>query len=370
MKVSRYLRRRLPIVFTWSNVARVLDLQPSIVESVRPTILGSEVVLRLGPPLNAARVTTCAAQIAVAYGVARVRVIQDAHEADLVRVLFDSQLSIGDVMYPIDQREVWIPSDPSSPMPIGLDDDGEPILISLIGRSALLGGSPGSGKSNGLRVCLAGLASRRHVSLFGIDPKRAELSLWRGRFSGLVLGHEPEPVIELLTELLDEIHVRAEYLASVGSLVLLPSSDHPAIVLIVDEWAEVGAAGSAKSRQQIDALLKRFVSLGRAVGCSAVLATQRPTSDTIDVGTRSLLEHRFALRCGDRYQADAILGVGTYEPTQLLSATPGRALWSNGGPACAIQFYSVPDYLVPELASPGLRVRPVVRQIDACTSGT
>ena len=85
-------------------------------------------------------------------------------------------------------------------------------------------------------------------------------------------------------------------------------------MLVVDEWAEVGAAGSTKERQQIDATLRRVVSLGRAVGCTALLATQRPTGDTIDVGTRSLLAHRFALRCGDRYQADAILGVGTYDP--------------------------------------------------------
>jgi hypothetical protein len=86
-----------------------------------------------------------------------------------------------------------------------------------------------------------------------------------------------------------------------------------------------------------------------------VLCTQRPTSDTVDTGTRSLLTDRFALRCGDRYQADSILPPGSYRPEDLLGAQPGRALWSDGGPARAVQFYEVPDSAVLSLVQAGFR---------------
>ena len=99
---------------------------------------------------------------------------------------------------------------------------------------------------------------------------------------------------------------------------MLPSEEFPWIVLVVDEWAEVAASGSSKERARADELLRRYVSLGRAVGCTAILCTQRPTSEVIDVGTRTLLNERFALRCGDRHQAEAILSAGTFQPGDLI----------------------------------------------------
>ena len=120
--------------------------------------------------------------------------------------------------------------------------------------------------------------------------------------------------------------------------------------------AELGAAGDLKQRAHLNGLLRRYLSLGRAVGCTALLVTQRPTNDSIDVGTRALTTHRFALKCGDRHQAEAILGVGAFTPDQLLSAVPGRALWSNGGQSSVVQFFNVTDEVLPSLVCAGLRV--------------
>jgi len=101
-------------------------------------------------------------------------------------------------------------------------------------------------------------------------------------------------------------------------------------------------------------LLRRYVSLGRAVGCTAIICTQRPTSDVIDVGTRSLLNDRFALRCGDRHQAEAILSAGTFDAKDLIGATVGRALWSDGGPATPFQFFEVVEQRLESLVCSGL----------------
>lgn len=157
----------------------------------------------------------------------------------------------------------------------------------------------------------------------------------------------------MLEALNQEIHRRTIHLSTSGSATLHPTEKFPWIVLVVDEWAELAAGGSTKERAKADDLLRRCVSLGRAVGCTAILCTQRPTSDVIDVGTRTLLNDRLALRCGDRHQAEAILSAGTFQPSDLIGAAVGRALWSDGGPEKPLQFFEVKDERVGSLTVPG-----------------
>ncbi|HUX05255.1 MAG TPA: FtsK/SpoIIIE domain-containing protein [Acidimicrobiales bacterium] len=338
-------------------VANQIGLQGTRVTAVTETALGHAVELQLQPPNSVVRIGMMADQLAVAFGIARVRVLADPLHSHRVTVLLDQQLSIGSVPYRAEHNPVGKPLDPLRVMPIGLDDNGDEVAASFYGQSILIGGNPGSGKSVAMRVILAGLGASNNVCLVGIDPKHAELSMWRPRFTRLVLGNEVEPTVELLNELLSEVQRRAEYLATTQTATLQPTNEYPWIVLVIDEWAELGAAGDVKQRTSINALLRRYLSLGRAVGCTALLCAQRPTSDSVDVGTRALTTHRFALKCGDRHQAEAILGVGAFVPEQLLSAIPGRALWSDGGPAKAVQLFNLIDEQVPSLLYPPLRPR-------------
>jgi hypothetical protein len=349
MNFRRWLMQTLPLVISWPIVAEQIGLHGTRVTAVTETALGHAVQLRLQPPNSVVRVGSMSDQLAVAFGIARVRVLADPQFAHRVTVFLDQELSIGSVPYKPEHNPVGMPLDPLRALPIGLDNNGDEVAISFYGQSILIGGNPGSGKSVAMRVILAGLAASRNVCLVGIDPKHAELSLWRPRFSRLVLGNEVEPTVSLLDDLLVEVQRRAEHLSSIQSATLQPTNENPWIVLVIDEWAELGASGDAKQRTHIETLLRRYLSLGRAVGCTALLVTQRPTSDSVSPGTRALTTHRFALKCGDRYQAEAILGVGTYIPGQLESAAPGRALWSDGGPAIAIQFFNLTDNQVPEL---------------------
>ncbi len=349
MSLNRWLIQRLPLVISWPLVAERLGQFGTRVKDVRETALGHALDLQLQPPNSVVRIGMMADQLAVAFGIARVRVLAHpllSHEAT---IYLDQQLSIGSVPFSPEPKPEGSLLDPLRPIPIGFDDNGDPVAIRLYGHSILIGGNPGSGKSVAMRVILAGLIASENVCLVGIDPKRAELSMWRPRFTRLVLGNEVEPTVKLLSQLLEEVQRRAEDLATLQSATLHPTFTHPWIVLVIDEWAEVGAVGDSKQRAHINTLLRRYLSLGRAVGCTALLVSQRPTSDSVDVGSRALTSHRYALRCGDRYQAEAILGVGTFEPEDLRSAEPGRALWSNGGPATPIQFYDLKDEQVPLL---------------------
>ena len=347
MSLHRFVSRALPLHISWYLVAERVGLRGTKVVAVTETALGHMVDLSIRPPTTVVTVGLASHEIAVAFGLARVRVLESPSRADRLTVWLDARLSVGAIDYAPEDNPVGMPLDPMRELPIGLDDNGDKVAFSPYGQHILIGGNPGSGKSVAMRVLLAGLAASRNVCLMGIDPKHAELSMWSPRFDRLVLGNEVGPTVELLLELLTEVQRRAIHLAALQTATLRPSPEFPWIILVVDEWAEIGAVGDNKERTQINTLLRRFLSLGRAVGCTAILCTQRPTSDAIDVGTRALTTHRFALKCGDRHQAEAILGVGAFVPDQLRSAAPGRALWTDGGPATAVQFYNLTDEQVP-----------------------
>jgi S-DNA-T family DNA segregation ATPase FtsK/SpoIIIE len=355
MSLRGRLLRSLPLAISWPLAAESVDLQGTRFVEASRTALGVAVELRLHPPTTPARIEMLRDHLAVSFGVARVRVLSDPLRLDHVTVMLDSDISIGVVPYVSEYNPVGLPLDPLRAIPFGVDDNGETVAAPFYGQSILLGGNPGSGKSVAMRVLLSGLATSRNVRLVGVDPKHAELAMWSDRFDHLTLGNEVEPTVSLLEGLIAEVERRAQWMASMRTATLPPSLDNPWTVLVVDEWAELGAAGDTKQRNHVAGLLRRYVSLGRAVGCTALLCTQRPTSDAIDVGTRALITHRFALKCGDRYQAEAILGVGSYDPDQLRSAMPGRALWSSGGPATPVQFYEISDDQVPHLVCAPLR---------------
>lgn len=353
MLTASWMWRRLPLIVSWPKVASELGLEGARYRHFRRTPLGAEIELRLSAPTTVRDIEQKADAIAVAYGVPRVRISHDSNRADRAIVAIDQRLHLGRLPFPDFHHPVGIPLDPMRSFELGIDDHGHPVRVHVYGHHLLLGGIPGSGKSNALRVLLGHLAASRNVALFGIDPKRVELALWRDRFTRLILGNDAAETTQLLEDLHSEIDRRTTHLSQTGQASIRPSAEFPWLVLVIDEWAEVAAGGNAKERSRTDELLRRFVSLGRAVGCTAILCTQRPTSDVIDVGTRSLLGHRFALRCTDRYQAESILGAGTYAPEELIGAGVGRVLWSDGGPVRAFQFYEVSDDSVSGLLCSG-----------------
>lgn len=345
----------MPIRLVWPTVASEVKLQGTSVRQVRKTVLGAEIELELATPTTFSVVNEVTESVAVAFGAVRVRLRQSDEGAHRVLMAIDFKRSVGTVRLPDFHHPVGLPLDALRAFALGIDDDGNPVSGKFYGRHILIGGIPGSGKSNALRVFLSHLSASRSVALYGIDPKRVELALWRKRFSNLVLGNDAAETIALLEELHVEINRRTEHLSQNDLVSIEPSQEFPWVVLIVDEWAELAAGGNSKERAKADELLRRYVSLGRAVGCTAILCTQRPTNDVIDVGTRSLLNDRFALRCGDRYQAEAILSAGTFQQSDLIGATVGRALWSDGGPGRPLQFFQVCDLDVARLSCPGYK---------------
>jgi S-DNA-T family DNA segregation ATPase FtsK/SpoIIIE len=69
------------------------------------------------------------------------------------------------------------------------------------------------------------------------------------------------------------------YLAERGGRVWEPSPDTPALVIVVDEYAEL-ADDAPPAVRQVDSIARR----GRAVAVNLVAATQRPTQKAIGQG--------------------------------------------------------------------------------------
>jgi S-DNA-T family DNA segregation ATPase FtsK/SpoIIIE len=191
----------------------------------------------------------------------------------------------------------------AQPMEIGLTEDGRPVRVLLLRRNVLVGGIMGSGKSGVLNVLIALLAGCRDTVLWGIDLKGGmELQPWAGCLDRLAVT--PDQATELLRDAVEKLNERAARMAAAGRRVWEPTPDDPALIIIVDEWAEL----PAEAHGYADSIARR----GRAVAENLIAATQRPTQDAMGKGTavRSQMDIRICLRVREPRDADLILGQG------------------------------------------------------------
>jgi hypothetical protein len=138
-------------------------------------------------------------------------------------------------------------------------------------RHAIVGGATGSGKSGGLNELLANLAACQDVVIWAIDLKRGvELRPWAPCIDRLATT--PTEAAALLADAVTVLFARAQWLADHGRGEWEPSPARPALVIIIDEYAEL--AGDAPDTMSDTDTIAR---LGRAPAVTLVAATQRPT---------------------------------------------------------------------------------------------
>jgi hypothetical protein len=193
----------------------------------------------------------------------------------------------------------------TKPIDIGPFEDAEPCRVLLLRRHAIVGGTTGSGKSGGLNVLIGNLAACEDVVIWAIDLKRGmELGPWQpclGR-----LATTSEEATELLRDAVAIMQARAGLLASRGLRTWEPSPRMPALVIIIDEYAEL-AEQAPGAMGYTDSLAR----LGRAVAVTLVAATQRPTQKAMGQGAvRSQMDVRLCFRVRERRDVDLVLGQG------------------------------------------------------------
>ena len=193
----------------------------------------------------------------------------------------------------------------TEPIDLGPFEDAMPARVLLLRRHALFGGATGSGKSGGLNVLMGNLTACTDVVIWAIDLKRGmELGPWAACIDRLATT--PAEARALLADAVAVLEARAEFLAAVGQRVWEPSPDMPALVIIVDEYAELVESAS-EATGDADSISRR----GRAVAVTLVAATQRPTQKAMGQGPlRSQMDVRICFRVRERKDVDLILGQG------------------------------------------------------------
>ncbi len=177
--------------------------------------------------------------------------------------------------------------------------------MSFLRRHALFAGTTGSGKSGGLNVLMATLAACDDVVIWAIDLKKGmELEPWAPCIDRLATT--PQEAAALLADAVAILQARAAHLAATGRRVWEPSPDMPALVIIVDEYAEL-ADEAPDAMSDTDSIAR----LGRAVAVTLIAATQRPTQKAMGQGAvRSQMDTRICFRVRERKDVDLVLGQG------------------------------------------------------------
>jgi len=306
--VALYRRERLERHYGKVFAAVGIDgtAAPAVV-SQYPTPTGAVLDLELSPRCTATDLDAHTEQLAVALGAATVRIKGDrtaAGRAQLV-VATSDPLAGSPIPWPwtgIGRTHLW------GGLPLGHDEDDGLVVLELAGHHLLLGGEPGSGKSNALSLVVAAAALDPEAELWCFDGKLVELAAWRDCAQRFV-GSDIDEATEALGELRHEMEARYDLLLERGLRKVDRETGLGLVVVVIDELA-LYTQGKGKQRDEFVEILRDIVARGRAAGIVVVAATQKPASDIVPTSIRDLFGCRMAMRCSTRDASDTVLGAG------------------------------------------------------------
>lgn len=251
----------------------------------------------------------------------------------------------------IDATPVALPALPSRVSVYDAPTPGAPAL--MVGQSAhgplslplanlgnvLVGGLPGSGKSELLAAMIAGLLRTPHAAQVAIvDPKQVDFGTMPADLAGLwaPVATEHGAAIDLLGEVMAECQRRFAMLRQAGARNLAAyNASHepiPYLTCFVDELADF--AGD----KRFQPLALEVGRKGRAAGVSLVLATQRPSTDVVDSSLRSVAGAAIAFRVRNSHDSRCIIGGAGAE--FLPADKPGRCIVQRGDMTHCQSYYA------------------------------
>lgn len=247
----------------------------------------------------------------------------------------------------------------SSNLLLGLGHDvaGQALLADLRKMPHLLiAGRTGSGKSvcvNALLLSLLYQNSPDDLKLILVDPKRVELSVYKGiphlKTDVIVDNKKVVNVLkwavsemERRYKLLEAIHVRdidsyrKKYLQGEKKMVTDPDTGKvreedlenlPAIIIVIDEMADLMIAHG----KEVEAVIIRIAQMSRAVGIHLVLATQRPSVEVLTGLIKANIPTRIAFQVTNQIDSRTILDSGGAEKLlgsgdMLYAASEGKEM--------------------------------------------
>ncbi len=198
----------------------------------------------------------------------------------------------------------------ADPFVIGEYEDRTPLTISLglkaADAHALVTGATNAGKTTFLRLLLGELCAREDVIVWALDVAKggAHFRIWEHCIDRLVT--EPEDALAMLQAVSRIIRARSRWIGDNGCDDWPTDRAHPQLVVLIDELSELV--------DQVRTTVKELESisrLGRQLGVTLIVATQRSTDDAL--GHSSKLRSQVRLRIafpGDSRDATATFDQG------------------------------------------------------------
>jgi hypothetical protein len=322
--------------------------------------------VRVAPGTTVTDLIDQAETLAACFDVDQVRVRRSERSAayGLIRTLRIDPLDTAASPWPwiaAAWTELW------RPIPVGIDEDGRPVAVTLPEHNLLIGGEPGSGKSVALSQLVAAAALDPKTNLYLLDGKLVELAAWAPvatATAGTAIS-EATDVLHHLQVLMDQ-----RYLQLLGARLRKIPAGTGLHMVVIDELAHYLTWPDKKPRDAFTDTLRDLVSRGRAAGIVVIAATQKPASDIVPTSLRDLFGYRWALRCTTNAASDTILGTG-WATTGTSAATikpsargVGWLLHESGTPA-RLRAHQLTDTDIQTIAARATQLR---RQHDAAPS--
>ncbi|MHB1210244.1 MAG: FtsK/SpoIIIE domain-containing protein [Acidimicrobiales bacterium] len=352
------VRRHLEAAF--HSLPGVLsEKRPRIVKITRTTF-GDRVELVLWRGTSVDDLVKVEGILAASLGVRQVRCVANAAKRNLVSLTITrddpfNEQTLRCPLLDVKQTCLW------DAVPVGVNEEGEIVTLSLPERNVLLGGEPGAGKSVALSLLVAAAALDPEVDLWLFDGKVVELSAWSA-CARVFVGHDVQLAITVLEELTAEMDLRYHELLRRGVRKVIRAEGLRLHVVVIDELALYVAGTDKKSAQRFAELLRDLVARGRAAGIIVLAATQKPSTDIVPSTLRDLFGFRWALRCATRDASDTVLGAGWasegFSASNLNSARRGVGLLLHeGGVPVQLRTFHLTDDNVRVLAERAQELR-------------
>lgn len=355
-----HTRRRFTAGARAAGFDREGQRTPSVLRMTE-TAGGYALWVRLPRGTSALDLEKAAEVTAATMGAASVRVTRDRANAALAAVAVVKRDPLAGVrplrwtLADVPFCSLW------EPIPVGIDENGAHVSISLPERNVLLGGEPGAGKSGALSLLVGAAALDPSVRLWLFDGKRVELAAWASCAERLV-GPDIGEATEVLHLLRTEMDLRYAQLLAWGRRKVAPEDGLGLHVVVIDELALYLATGDRKARDGLAEALRDLVARGRAAGVIVLAATQKPSSDVVPTSVRDLFGFRWAMRCATKEASDTILGSGWasegYSAAEIDPASRGVGLLLHeGGLPVRLRAAYLNDSAVAEVAARATRLR-------------